>query len=86
MGTNFSSEKFENFLKQFNICHAALSSYNHQSIGQVEACIKFVKRTKKKCYETKADVDTIMPHLTKHSHTPVKQAIKRHTSDLVDHP
>ena len=32
------------------------SSYHHQSNGQVEACIKFVKHTNKKCLDTCQDV------------------------------
>ena len=44
-GGNFISETFEKFCKRLNIEHAA-SSY-HQSNGQVEACIKCVKCTKK---------------------------------------
>ena len=31
-------------------------SYNHQSNGQAEVCIKFVKGTVKKCFETTADI------------------------------
>ena len=32
-----------------------LSSCHHQSNGQVEACIKFVKCIQKKCFDTKGD-------------------------------
>ena len=34
------------------------SSYHHQSNGQVEACIKFVKLILKKCFDSKGD-----PHI-----------------------
>ena len=36
--------------------HAASASYDHQSKGQVEACIKLVKCTMKKCHDTKSDI------------------------------
>ena len=44
-GTNFVSEKFKNFCKLFSIPHVVSSSYNHQSNGQAERCLKFIKRT-----------------------------------------
>ena len=37
---------------------AISSSYHHQSNGQVEACIKFVKCTLKKCFDSRSD-----PHI-----------------------
>ena len=42
-GTNFISDKFHQFCKLANIEQATSSPYHHQSNGQVEACIKFVK-------------------------------------------
>ena len=42
-GRNFISEKFKSFCKSLNIEQAVSSSYHHQSNGQGEACIKFVK-------------------------------------------
>ena len=60
-GTNFVSEKLENLCKRLGIHHAVSSSYNHQSNGQIEACINFVKRTMKKCCEVNAD--TFVPLL-----------------------
>ena len=45
-GTNFVSEKF---CKSINIEPAVSSGYHHQSNRQVEACIKFIKHTFKKC-------------------------------------
>ena len=54
-GSNFVSDKFKTFCKSLNIEHAFLSSYHHQSNGQVETCIKFVKCTLKKCCESRSD-------------------------------
>ena len=47
-GSNFVSEKFRSFCGSLNIEQAVSSSYHHQSNGQVEACIKFIKCTIKK--------------------------------------
>ena len=58
VGTNFISEKFKSFCKKLSIWHALSSSYNDQSNGQLEICIKFKKRAKIKCYETNAYIDT----------------------------
>ena len=54
-GTNFVSEKFRHFCKSINVEQAVSSAYHHQSNGQVEACIKFIKRTFKKCAESGRD-------------------------------
>ena len=54
-GGNFISDKFRQFCKRMNIEQASSSSYHHQSNGQVEACIKFIKHTMKKCIETNED-------------------------------
>ena len=40
-----------------NINHAIPSSCNHQTDVQTEACIKFVKGTMKKCFESDTDVN-----------------------------
>ena len=39
---NFISDKFRQFCKCMNIEQVTLSSNNHQSNSQVEACINFV--------------------------------------------
>ena len=46
-GSSFISDKFKTFCRNLNIEEAFSSSYHHQSNGQVEACIKFVKHTLK---------------------------------------
>ena len=44
-GTNFVSDRFQQFCKTINIEQAVSLVYHHQSNGQVEACIKFIKCT-----------------------------------------
>ena len=44
-GTNFTSETFRNICKLMNIWQSIISSYHHQSNGQLEAFIKLVKLT-----------------------------------------
>ena len=46
-GSNFISDKFKTFCKSLNIDQAFSSSYYHQSNGQVDACITFIKHTLK---------------------------------------
>ena len=57
-GGNLVPEKFRTFCKNLNIKQALSSSYHHENNGQVEACIKFVKHTLKKCFYSKGD-----PHI-----------------------
>ena len=47
-GTNFTSEMFKDFCRQMNIQQTITSSCHHQSNGQVEAFLKFVKCTIRK--------------------------------------
>ena len=56
VGSSFVSEKFQDSCRCVSIHHAVWSSYNHQGNGQVDQCIKYVKRTREKCFETKADI------------------------------
>ena len=55
-GGNFISDKFKRFYKNLNIKQAVSSLYHHQSNGQMEACIKFLKHTIKKCIDIKSDI------------------------------
>ena len=57
VGTNFVSEKFWQFCKTINVEQAVSSAYYHQSNGQVEACIKFIKHTFKKCEDSGGDIN-----------------------------
>ena len=49
---NFISDKFKQIYKNMNIEQATSSLYHCQSNRQVEACIKFIRHTMKKCIET----------------------------------
>ena len=55
-GSNFISEKLNNFCSSLNIKQAVLSLYHHQSNRLVEACIKFIKHTMKKCSDSSGDI------------------------------
>ena len=57
MGTNFISNKFCQFCKLVNIEQATSSAYHHQSNGQVEASIKFVKCMFKKYTDSGSDIN-----------------------------
>ena len=50
---NFISDELRQFCKCMYIEQVASLSYHHQSNGQVDACIKFMKHIRKKCIETK---------------------------------
>ena len=52
VGTNFFSEQFKEFCRCLSINEVVTSSYYHQSNGQVEAYITFVKCDLKKCRQT----------------------------------
>ena len=53
--TNFLSEQFKDFCWHLSTDQAVTFSYHHQSNGQVQACITFVKHTKK-CRQTNNNV------------------------------
>ena len=55
--TNFVSGKFWQFCKAISVQQAVSLAYHHQSHGQVEACIKFVKRMFKKCANSGRDIN-----------------------------
>ena len=57
-GTNLVSDKFHQFCKLVNI-DATSSAYHHQSNRQVEACIKFIKCTFKKCADSGRDITKV---------------------------
>ena len=56
-GTSFVSDKFRQFCKTINVEQAVSPVYQNQSNGQVEACIKFVKCTFKKCANSGGDIN-----------------------------
>ena len=55
--TNFVSDRFQKFCRAINVEQATSSVYHHQSNGQVEPCIKFIKRTLKKYAESGRDIN-----------------------------
>ena len=55
-GSNFISDKFKTFCKSLNIEQAFSSPYHHHSNGQMEVCIKFLKHTLKKCFDSRSDL------------------------------
>ena len=56
-GTNFVSDRFQQFCKTINVEQAISLAYHHQNNGQVKACIKFIKCTFKKCAESGRDIN-----------------------------
>ena len=62
-GTNFVSERFRQFCKSINVEQAVSSAYHHQSNGQVEAYIKFIKCTFKKCTESGRNRNIALLHI-----------------------
>ena len=52
----FIPGQFLKFCKVLNIECAASSLYHHKGNGQVEACVKLVKCTVKKCCDTISDI------------------------------
>ena len=57
VATNLTSETFQEFYRKLNIQQSITSSFYHPSNGQVEACIKFVKCTIRKCLDTSQDIN-----------------------------
>ena len=55
-GGSFISEIFKSFCNSLNIEQAVSSFYHHQSNGQVEACIKFIKCTMKRFFNSGGDI------------------------------
>ena len=55
-GTNFVSEHFKEFCRHMNTDLVVTSLYHHQSKSMMEAFIKFVKCSIKKCRQTNNDV------------------------------
>ena len=74
-GGNFISEKFKNFCNSLNDKQAVLSSYHHQSNGQVEAYIKFIKCTIQKCSDSGGDIHMALLQIRT---TPMGQVLQAH--------
>ena len=71
-GTNFVSERFRQFCKSISVEQAVSLAYHHQSNWQVEACIKFIKHTFKKCAESGRDKNIVLLHICT---TPIGQGL-----------
>ena len=82
-GSNFISEKYKNFYKSLNIEQAVSSSYNHQCNGQVEACIKFIKCTMKKFFDSGGDIHIAILQITT---TPLGQSLPSPATLLFNGP
>ena len=78
-GGNFISDKFKTFCKSLNIEQAFSSSYHHQSNGQVEVCIKFVKHTLKECFDSRSD-----SHIVTQQHMKNRTIPKEKGKKIVD--
>ena len=65
-----------------NIEQVTSSSYHHQSNGQVEACMKFVKHTMEKCIETN-DIHIALLHIRA---TPLEPELPIQAMLLFNHP
>ena len=56
-GTNFVSDRFQQFCKTINVEQAVSSVCHHQSNRQVKACTKFIKCVFKKCANSGRDIN-----------------------------
>ena len=81
-GSNFVSEKFRSFCSSLNIEQAVSSSYHHQSNRQVEACIKFIKCTIKKCSDSNGDIHKVLLQIRT---TPLGQGLPNLAMLLFNH-
>ena len=72
MGTNFMSDRFWQFCKAINVEQAVSLVYQHQSNGQVEACIKFIKCTFEKCANLGRDINMALLQICT---TPLSQGL-----------
>ena len=81
-GSNLISDKFKTFCKSLNIEQSFLSSYHHQSNGQVEAWIKFIKCTLKKCFDSRVDPYIVLLQIHM---TPLGQGLSSPATMLFTH-
>ena len=50
LGTQYSSQEFKSFVREFNMKHTMSSPYYHESNGKAECYVRIVKRMLKKCH------------------------------------
>ena len=82
-GGNFTLDKFKWFCKKMIIEQATSLSYHQQNNGQVEACIKFIKHTMKKCIEINNDIHVALLQIKS---TPLEPGLPSPASLLFNHP
>ena len=82
-GTNFVSDRFQQFCNTINVEQAVSQAYHHQSNGQVKACIKFIKCTFKKCADSGEDIN--MALLQIHT-TPLYQGLPSPATIMFNRP
>ena len=82
-GTNFVSEKCCEFCRSLNTHQTVSLSYNHQSSGQAEVCIHFMKCTMKKCFDTNNDVN---PALLQIHSIPLNQGLLSPAALILNRP
>ena len=81
-GSNFISEKLRHFCNSLNIKQAVSSSYHHQSNRYIEACIKLIKLTIKKCSDSGGDIYVAMLQIRT---TPLGQGLPSPATLLFNH-
>ena len=54
-GSQFLSEQFQSFIKDWGITHHTSSPYHHQSNGKAESAVKIIKNMIKKAHENNED-------------------------------
>ena len=79
---NFISEKLKKFCNSLIIEQSVSSLYHHQSNRQVEACIKFIKCTIKKCSDSGGDIHMNMLQIRT---TPLGQGLPSPATLLFNH-
>ena len=85
---NLVSEKFEKFLKNWDVQHYTISAHHSQANGQVESAVKSAKRIIKKCKKTGEDIYlAILNHRNTPStgldESPAQRLFDRRTRTLV---
>ena len=80
---NFVSDRFHQFCKSINIEQAVSSAHHHQSNGQVEACIKLIKCTFKKCTNAGRDINVALLQICT---TPLGQGLPSPTTLMFGRP
>ena len=85
--TNFSSNEFQNFTKEWDIYHITSSPHYPQSNGKAEAAVKIAKRLIRKSEENNEDLWLNLLHLrnvpNKIGSSPVQRLFSKSTRTLI---